>query len=199
MKRLSPGSGSATGATVLAEHAADGVVPQLAVGAQQRALGLGEAGRIGQPLAGQIGEGGGRLGDLGGGRVGAHLGVVALDELGEDVAPLLEQAQQVAGKLLRIHRLERRQVGLRLGIGLLHWTLNGFPARWPAALSMRMPRFCDIARLVSLGRVDNPRRVTLCWQRPNRVNPRLRAARETVCKLCSRGKPAATGAPSRWR
>ena len=107
---------------VLAEHAVDRVVPQLPVGPQERALSLGKAGGIGEPLAGKVREGGGRLGDLVGRRVRAHLGVIALDELGEDVASLLEQAQQVAGQLLGIHRLKRRHVGLGLGFGLLHLT-----------------------------------------------------------------------------
>ena len=75
---------------------------------------------IGEPLAGEVRSGLGRLGDLARRRVGAHLGVVALDELGEDVAALLEQAQQVARQLLGIHRLKRRQVGLGLGFGLRH-------------------------------------------------------------------------------
>ena len=99
---------------LLAEHAEHGVVPEVGVGAHERALCLGERGRIGEPVLREVGQRVGRLRDLGGGGIGARLAVGAVDELGEHATALLEQPQQVEAELLRVSDL----IGLSLVVGL---------------------------------------------------------------------------------
>ena len=66
-------------------------------------LGLGELGRIGKPVLGEIGQRVGRLRYLRRRRIGAGLDVGPLDELGKHLAAELEQPQQVEAQFLRIH------------------------------------------------------------------------------------------------
>ena len=115
-KRLSRGSGVATGRGLLAGHAFDGAGPQIEIGAAEIGLQFERALGVGEPVFRHLADGPDHVGDVVG-EVAVDLAFLARLQIGgERLAAFLDQAGEIARKRLDI---DAADLG-RFGAGLFH-------------------------------------------------------------------------------